>query len=156
MRTKNYRKDTSNWEAIKKRLRADKGGNAKVGFMSDRYGDENENLPVAYVAQLNNEGIGNPHRPFFYHAMQNFVENKNTKRVAADLVGAIAAGGMTKQKAVTTLGKFLKSEIEMSIDNWTEPPNSAKTIDAKGRDDPLRDSFKMVDSVRVEYSQRRR
>lgn len=156
MAIKNYRKDTSSWEAIKKRLRADKNGNAKVGFISDRYGDDNENLPVAYVAQLNNEGIGNPHRPFFYHAMQNFVESKNTKRIAADLVGAIAAGGMTKQRAVLSLGKFLKAEIERSIDDWTDPPNSEKTIEVKGRDDPLRDSFKMVDSVRVEYSQRRK
>lgn len=154
MSKSNYRKNNKPWNIIKDRLKKERRGNAKVGFLSDIYDD---GTPVAQVAMLQNEGLGDfPSRPFFYEAMQKIRKSKNYHQTATTLIAAIAAGNMTKLKASQILGEFLKAELILTIDAWTYPPNSPTTIASKGRDDPLRDTFKMVDSVRVEYSKRRK
>ena len=39
------------------------------------------------------------------------------------------------------------NHMKSVIDEWTTPPNSAATIQRKGKDDPLVDTGKMRDSV---------
>ena len=94
-RSPKYTKDNSVWNDIKRRLRTQKSGNAKVGFMGDKYGAENNYVTVAYVARANNEGWGNPHRPFFYNAMDEVKRSKDYKKTAAYLIARQAEGELT-------------------------------------------------------------
>lgn len=154
-----YTKDNSIWNDIKRRLRTQKSGNAKVGFMGDKYGIENNNVTVAYVARANNEGWGNPHRPFFYKAIDDIRKSADFKKKSAYLVGQQAQGNLTKKEVSETLGEYVKTIIEQTIYDWDEDGGSSTSfshgLDAGDFKRPLIDTTRMVTSVRVKYDKKR-
>lgn len=160
-RSPKYTKDNSVWNDIKRRLRTQKSGNAKVGFLGDKYGAENNYVTVAYVARANNEGWGNPHRPFFYNAMDEVKRSKDYKKTAAYLTAKQAEGEMTKQQVVEALGNYAKILVEETIYKWDEGGlaggSSSYSHDLGSGDfkQPLIDTSLMVNSVKVKYDKKR-
>ena len=144
-----FTKDTSEWSLIKRRLRKDKQSISDVGFFGKRYGVENNNLPVAYIAQINNEGISVPPRPFMYKSISDVKKSKHYKELVVRCIRDIADGRMDRKEANTMLGNYLKAVIEQNIEEWANPSNSPKTILLKGRNDPLIDTGTMLGSVEV-------
>ncbi len=138
-------------KAMQKKLKTLETTSVEVGFFpEDQYGPENENLPVAAVAQMQQLGADKyPSRPFFY----NTVEDRRTLAMIAykmrQLVktrvlstgGHIAAG-------LKEVGEFLAEEVRFSIVDYPGR-NSDAWASVKGFNDPLRYTDKMLNSVKV-------
>lgn len=140
--------------ALLKRLDKLDGMEVEVGFFEeDRYGPENHNLPVATVAAYNEFGTRhNPQRPFmsdtFSESMNQFYMAKGMKNVFLDVL----KGGMATTRLLNTLGKLAGELMEVSIQQYAAMGgNSVETIKRKGgRDTPLIDTGKMIESVRFQ------
>lgn len=146
-------KFTSNkkvWNKMKRRLRNSNDVKADVGYFNTVYTTgKNRGTPVAYIAQLNNEGIGVPARDFFHHSIYEFENTKELKQKATYLMSQVAIEKVTKKEAMKIWGQNLKGIVERSITYWVTPPNHESTIREKGKDDPLRETDLMLNSVKV-------
>ncbi len=140
--------DTKAWQRMKKNLLSGSQQAINIGFFEgSNYVPENDNLPVAAVAQYNEEGIGVPMRSFI---RSGFMLNFNTQMYHGHfrvMMQQIAEGKSTFIKEYSKLGPIFKSDMQEVIQEWDTPPNSFKTIAEKGRDDPLVDTGVMHDSV---------
>jgi hypothetical protein len=138
--------------ALIKRLDKLNGMEVEVGFFEeDRYGPENANLPVATVAAMNEFGTKhNPTRPFmsdtFSDGMNQLFMAREMKRIYLDVI----KGGTAAQRLLISLGKLTVELMQVSIQQYAaQGGNSPSTIKKKnGRDTPLIDSGKMIESVR--------
>lgn len=137
--------------ALLKRLDKLNGVEVDVGFFEeDRYGPENDNLPVATVAAYNEFGtIHNPQRPFmsdtFSDAMSQLYMARGMKAAFLDVL----RGGVASMRLVKSLGEIAAELMKVSIQQYASAGgNSAATIKAKGKDTPLIDTGKMIESVK--------
>ncbi len=138
--------------ALMKRLDKLNGMEVEVGFFEeDRYGPENHNLPVATVAAYNEFGtVHNPQRPFMYdtfsESMNQFYMAKGMKSVFE----GVLKGGTATQRLLNSLGRLSGELMQISIQQYAAMGgNSVETIRRKGgRDTPLIDTGKMIESVR--------
>lgn len=138
--------------ALLARLDKLNGMEVEVGFFEeDRYGPENHNLPVATVAAYNEFGtVHNPQRPFmsdaFSENMSQFYMAKGMKAVFLDALQT----GRAVNRLLNSLGRITGELIQVSIQQYAAAGgNSAATIKKKGgRDTPLIDTGKMIESVR--------
>lgn len=156
MSNKGFTVDNKVWEQMKKNLSKDREKSVDIGyFEEDSYGPENDNLPVAQVAKWNNEGSeNNPMRPFFYtwidqlekRAGKEFVDSVST------YIHLVAMGNLSWEWLYNKIGKEESDKIKDIIKEWSDPPNSASTIAAKGKNDPLIDSEKMLNSTKYKIS----
>lgn len=144
-----YLSDTSSWEQIKKNLMKGRDMNLDLGFFAgSNYGPENDNLPVAQVAQYNEEGTpDNPMRPFMRYFINALKKDKKFGKDVALLVFKVAIGEMTWEQVYAVIGVKLSQDLKKVISDWETPPNSLKTQEEKGRNDPLVWTGKMRDSV---------
>lgn len=149
--------DDSVWRKMRKNLLKGQCLNVKVGFFEDSvYGPENDNLYVAQVAQWNNEGAVNiPMRPFFYVYMQKLQTNSKMVEEMAPYIHQVAMGLMTWTQLYQRLGAELTAELKEVIKQWSTPPNSPFTVALKGKNDPLIDTGKMMESVNYRLGQGR-
>ena len=143
-------KNTAVWDKIKRDL-GRKAPELRIGFFPESsYGSENENLPVAQVAQVaqwNEEGSSdNPPRPFMRVGFGGAMRQGTLDRNIREAVEAIALGNSPRAQ-LTILGPLMVNEMKQSIISWSTPPNSAATIAMKGKNDPLRDTDTMLNSV---------
>lgn len=111
-----------------------------------------DGTPVAQVAAWNNFGtIENggftPPRPFFDDAIR---ENKD--KWADGLGKRLKANGFDVKNAMNRLGEQMRADIVDSINDWTEPPNAKSTIEQKGRNAPLKDTYHMMRSAGYQYN----
>lgn len=127
----------------------------EVGFFEeDRYGPENDNLPVALVAFYNEYGhrAGKfgpvPSRPFMHETFGGKQEQGLIAKEMAKVVEAAIIGRGVPQ-LLRQLGMKIAQMLESAIDDYPGS-NSATTIRRKGFNDPLRDSGKMLESVKFE------
>lgn len=149
MADKGFIADKSVWEKMKKNLLKGQSLAVKVGgFEESVYGEENEYLPVAQVMQWNEEGSEtNPMRPFIrYYIMQLEKEGKMIPALSEQL-NAVAMGSMTWTSLYEIIGKEASEDLKKVVEAWTIPPNSPKTEEVKGRNDPLVDTGFMRDSI---------
>jgi hypothetical protein len=138
--------------ALVKRLDKLNSMEVEVGFFEeDRYGPENANLPVATVAAMNEFGTRhNPTRPFmsdtFSDNMNQLFMARGMKAIFIDVIG----GGNASQRLLATLGRLGAELMQISIQQYAaQGGNSLETIKRKnGRDTPLIDTGKMIESVR--------
>jgi hypothetical protein len=142
--------DKSGYNNLVRRLKNLENVELQWGFFEDaRYGPENNNLPVAFVAQQNMTGFTTPSgfqvppRPFMYD--QIFRIKELTKDVS--LVGQYVLTAKNWYAQLDKIGKRLEEDLKQTIDDWEIPANAAMTIALKGRNDPLVDSGKMLESV---------
>ena len=142
-------KDTRVWDSMKKNLKAGKHLSVNVGFFDEYYGSENNNLPVAYVAKIQEEGLGPPMRPFIRNGfMEDNIKTLSwlTPQVKG-MISAVALGQMSWNQLYQKLGPVFVEIMKKEIEDWTSPMNAPLTIELKGFNDPLIDSGKMLDSV---------
>ena len=142
--------DLSGVKSLKRKVEAMRKTSVEVGFFpEDVYGPENDNLPVAAVAQMQQLGAGNyPSRPFFRNTLADpSVISTLVKSIAFAAKNMLCNNGDIRVQ-LTNVGNYLKYEVEQSIDNY--PGNNSKWwADFKGKDDPLRYTDKMLNSVKV-------
>jgi len=142
--------------ALMKRLDKLNGMEVEVGFFEeDRYGPENHNLPVATIAAYNEFGTRyNPHRPFMSDTFQDNMSQLFMARGMADVFKQVLKGGSALSK-MQTLGNTSAELMKVSIQQYAAAGgNSAATIKLKGgRDTPLIDTGKMLESVKFQINQ---
>ena len=83
-----------------------------------------------------------PARPFFRTMIA-----RDKGRYAGDLAALLEANGYNAKTALGKLGEKVGEELSATIDSWTSPGNAKRTIDRKGKDDPLNESGQMQDTV---------
>jgi len=144
-----YLADTSAWEKMKKNLLQGRSKVIDLGFFPESvYGPENDNLPVATVAMYNEEGTpDNPMRPFMRYFIEALKKDKKFGKEVARLVNQVAIGKLSWNELYAVIGVELKKDLQKVIIGWETPPNSLKTEEAKGRNDPLVWTGKVRDSV---------
>ena len=149
-------KDTRVWEAMKKNLKKGKGVSVNVGFFDEYYGPENDNLPVAYIASIQEEGTDKiPRRSFIRNGfMEDNIKTLSwiTPEVKA-MVSAVALGQLSWNQLYHKLGPVFVEIMKKEIELWQIPMNAPKTVELKGFNNPLIDTGRMLDSVeyRVSY-----
>ena len=141
--------------ALLKRLDQLNGTEVEVGFFEeDRYGPENDNLPVATVAAYNEFGTThNPQRPFMSDAFTDGMSQRKMASLMGDVFEASMKNGMATKRLLNVLGRITGELIEISIQQYAATGgNSPATIKAKGKDTPLIDTGKMIESVRFQIN----
>src|SRR5437870_274763 len=138
--------------ALVKRLDKLNSMEVEVGFFEeDRYGPENHNLPVATVAAMNEFGTKhNPTRPFM---SDTFSDRTNQLLMAVEMRSIyldVLKGGNASQRLMKSLGKLVAEQMQITIQQYAAAGgNSKRTIERKGgRDTPLIDTNKMLESVK--------
>ncbi len=147
--------DTKKLDALIKRVAKVDGTEIEIGFFpEDRYGPENNNLPVAQVAYFNEFGTSlNPTRPFMAQTFEDrnnqFHIAREFKKLAVDLL----SNGRGTRRLLKQVGQMVKEMMQVSIDDYPGS-NSQATIDRKGgRNDPLLDTGKMLESVKFKFKE---
>lgn len=149
-------KDTSMWDAMKKNVFQPNPDELKVGFFPEsNYGPSNDNLPVAQVAQWNEEGTAtNPPRPFMRVGLSGVMKSSEQQVKFKESVQRLVEGKTSFKQEYTLMGKELSSELQNVISRWSTPPNSAKTIEEKGSNDPLVWTGTMLESVKYKIEKK--
>lgn len=134
------------WDEIRYNLAHLHGHGTDVGIFPEA-GAYPDGTPVVNVAAWNEFGTDtNPERPF----MRTTMEENHGKfaRHAERLLRELLRRRMTVDAVLTTLGAIQATAVKKTINDWTTPPNSPRTIAIKGRNDPLVDTRLMRDSVK--------
>lgn len=148
-------KDTRVWDAMKKNLMRGKDFSVNTGFFDEYYGPENDNLPVAQVAQWQEEGTDKiPMRPFIRAGfmIKNIEKQEWLTPAIKHMISNVALGKMTWNQLYHKLGPVFVEIMKKEIELWQIPMNAPLTIELKGFNDPLIDSGKMLDSVEYRVS----
>jgi hypothetical protein len=130
---------------IEKRL--GRGAHVRVGFLENAtYPSLKEggaSLHVAQVAFWNNFGTSRtPARPFF----SDMVERKSP-RWGVSLGNILRKTNYDAERSLALMGEGIKGQLQKSINDWSEPPNSPRTVARKGFNKPLIDTALMLRSV---------
>lgn len=124
----------------------------EVGFFEgDVYGPENDNLPVAQVAAYNNFGTSfNPTRPFMDDTFEDIMYRRYMVRDIKQIFTSVLTNGRSTQRMLRQLGAGIAALMKLTIEEYAAAGgNSHETIKKKnGRDTPLIDTGKMLESVR--------
>lgn len=145
------------WQQMKKRLTALDGIEARVGWFSGHnYGPENNNLPIAQVAQWNEEGTPaagwggpTPSRPFIRSFFIGLKKSKAFRDFMANEIKHYIEGGGTSRHLAQRVGRFVRQGIRETIEKWTYISNATATIELKGFNDPLVETGTMAKAVSV-------
>ena len=139
-------KRTGSLDQALNRLLSSNDMHVKVGVLDNsKYPD---GTSVATVAFKNEYGFKNiPSRPFFRQTIQE------QKKAWALLMQQGFKAGYTLEKCFGLVGTAMQNDIQMSITQWTTPPNAPYTIAKKGFDKPLIDSSLMRDSIKYEIAE---
>lgn len=142
--------ETKKLQSLIKRTNAIDNTEVEVGFWDDRYGPENDNLPVALVAAYNNFGTSfNPTRPFMDDTFEDIMYQAYMARGVKHIFYSVLTNGRSTQRLLRELGATIKELMQLTILQYAaDGGNSQKTIEKKGRDSPLIDTGKMLESVR--------
>ena len=107
-------------------------------------GDSDE---VKEKATNNEFGSGTtPERSFIRSTLDENAERYS--KAAEILIGLMIDGEISKFEALERMGQQIESDIKDKITHLKNPPNSPRTIEAKGSDNPLIDSGEMRASIR--------
>lgn len=129
--------------ASKKTIRANVRKLSQAAF-ENRYGSSSAGLHVAQVAFWQEYGTdaGTPARPF----MQDTV-NRRSPRWGVKLGNILRKNDYDAQLALVLMGELIRAQIRESINNWSAPPNSPRTVAEKKFNKPLIDTAVMIRSV---------
>lgn len=122
------------------------GAHVAVGFLeSATYPSKGTGtgLAVAQVAFWNEYGtIHAPARPFF----RTMIESKSP-RWGIGLGNALRKTNYNARNALAIMGEGIRGQLRQSIRDWSQPPNSPRTVARKGFNKPLIDSALMLRSA---------
>lgn len=148
-------RDTRKLTALIKRMHQLDNTKVEVGFFEeDRYGPENNNLPVALVAYLNEYGHsigpqGVPERPFMHETFEDRMAHFHMARAIRGVFSSAIQDGRLVDRLLKRLGVMVGDMIEVAIIDYPGS-NSPTTIARKGFDNPLQDTDKMLNSVKFQ------
>ena len=145
-----FKVETRKLPALRKRLEQLDGMEVEVGFFEeDRYGPENENLPVAQVAFYNEFGtVHNPTRPFMAETFEDGLVQTYMRKSIKGIFENVLLNGRAVQRLLRELGDGIAEQMMVRILNYPGS-NSRETIERKeGRNTPLRDTEFMMNSVK--------
>ena len=159
--------DTTGLDKLLKRLQILERKEIRWGFFSgSRYGPENDNMYVATIAKLQEDGgrgaTGRviPPRPFFTtQTLRVITPSDHVGSKFLTLLGAAVKSTMTggtDASAYSAVGKHLHDSLQEEIIAWNTPANAPMTIKLKGFDDPLIHTGLMLESVEYKIVQRRK
>jgi len=137
-----------------------------VGFFDDKYGDDNDNLPVAQVAQWQNDGHKAgvsfaPPRPFFTMEFASRVTSNKYKRPMGKMIQQVMDSQLTPHAGCKKLGIGLEMELQDIIEHGDMfKANSQRWADEKRKYmgqyiPPLNFTGKMKESVKYKIVNRR-
>lgn len=145
--------ETGALKALIKRMKALDGTEVEGGFFEeDRYGPEQDNLPVAFVAYMNEYGhsigpIGTPERPFMHETFEGSREQFHMARAMRKVFLSALTDGRSVGRVLKEAGVLVVDLLQAAIDDYPGS-NAPSTIARKGFDDPLRNTGRMLDSVK--------
>lgn len=137
------------WNKLKKRLLKFDQRQIDIGFFrGDKYGLDNDNLPVAAVAFMNDQGTSKvPPRPFMTVDFEKYI-SKSFKGYAATFFKKLLQTNSTAFiKELRKIGQAYETELRDIILRYPGS-NSPRWIEAKGFNDPLYHTGTMVGSVK--------
>lgn len=142
--------DLSGVKSLKRKVETMRKTSVEVGFFpEDVYGPENDNLPVAQVAWFQEKGAEDyPSRPFFSNTVDDKMVMLHLTRAFTTAAKAVLKDGRAIVVQLKRVGEVLKDELEVAIDDYPGQ-NSLSWAAAKGFNDPLRHTSKMLNSVKV-------
>lgn len=147
-----FKVETRKLPALRKRLAQLDGTEIEVGFFEeDRYGPENDNLPVAQVAYYNEFGtVHNPTRPFMEETFESALGQRHMVQMMKQIFTSALTNGRAVKRLLATLGNDVAEQMKTTILHYPGS-NSARTIKKKGgRNTPLRDTEFMMHSVKFQ------
>lgn len=160
LQSKVTKTNKAKWRRIRNKILSASGKVVQVGVFGDRYGPENNNIPVATVFRTQEYGRTEtpaiPPRPAMREGLvQEMREGRTTeaklarrllKQSLRDAVTGrtIAAGNKNLKKS----GEVMQNILKRVIRDWSYPPNAQYTQRLKGRDDPLVDTYRLHDSIK--------
>lgn len=130
------------WKQIKKNIFKMNGAYTAVGWIASESGQDNVNKAV-----WNEYGTrkGVPSRPFM---RRTFDKNKlQTQKLLKKYAKLVMQGKMNNRQALAQVGEIYSSMMKKMIRTGGWPPNSPKTIAAKGSSKPLIDTGEMLNSI---------
>ena len=149
--------DKSPWLALKKSFAKAETLEDRLGWFEDnRYGSDNENLPMAQVAQWIEEGVASkniPPRPYMRVGLDNALKRGANDASFKRIITAVA-NGQDVFKALHREGDSFRQILRQVMLDWDTPPNSPVTIELKGFDDPLIESSELISNVSSKTTKR--
>lgn len=125
------------------------GAGVDVGIFDEDgvHPNSDDGLLISEIAAIQEFGTDDiPARPFL---ATTYEQNRDRYSNQAESVfGGVLRGKLTVDQALQTLGAIQASDVKTTINNWTTPPNSPKTIASKGQNDPLVEDRHMRDAVK--------
>ena len=149
--------DKSVWNNLKKSFAKAEMLEDQIGWQVDAvYGSDNENLPMAQVAQWLEEGVASkniPPRPFmrigFKAALSKGANDASFKRIVTAV-----ANGQDVFKALHKEGDSFRQTLRQVMIDWDTPRNAPTTIELKGFDDPLIETSELISNITSKTTKR--
>jgi hypothetical protein len=156
-----WKDNEKEFDKLLKRMQTLEKKKVDVGFFDTKYGEENNNLYVAQVAQWQEEGTPNiPPRPFIRTGLHSEVVSPKYKHAFSKAMDNVASGTETSANVCERLGAGLQMELSGVIDNGdkfvaNKPDWAAFKQAVTGASSPLVFTGKMRDSVKYKITTRR-
>jgi len=149
--------DKKVWNNLKKSFAKAEMFEDQVGWQADAvYGSDNENLPMAQVAQWQEEGVASkniPPRPFmrvgFKAALSKGANDASFKRIVTAV-----ANGQDVFKALHKEGDSFRQTLRQVMIDWDTPRNAPTTVEIKGFDDPLIETSELISNITSKTTKR--
>lgn len=155
-----FTKDTRKWQAMKKNLRKGKAQINLGWFEGQNYGPDNNNLPMAQVAQWVEEGHANggmfagtitPPRPAIRTMfIPTIAEADEFVKAAIPMIDSVAQGSMTWKKLHEKLAPRLLNLFKYTLKSYNIIPNKPVTVKLKGFNDPWVETGTLIESARFD------
>lgn len=141
--------NTKEWEKLKKRLYRFDSKAFDVGFFrGSKYNSKNNNLQVAEVAWMNDQGTStNPPRPFLTVDFKGYAEKTFPIKAKQIFLMLMFSKDNRYLKHIKELGEEYSFALQEFILDYPGS-NSLRWIEEKGFNDPLYHTGKMVESVK--------
>jgi hypothetical protein len=148
--------DKRQWEKLKRRLLRFDQRKIDVGIFRDaRYGAENDNMQVAEVAYINDQGsVTNPPRPFMTVDFIGHARASFPRRAKQFYMMLLFSSNNAYMKRIEELGEEYAFDLQEIILDYPGS-NSSDWAEAKGFNDPLYHTGVMVESVRHRITKRK-
>lgn len=145
------------WLDLKKSFAKAEMFEDQLGWFEDnRYGSDNDNLPMSQVAQWIEEGVASkniPPRPYMRVGLRGALMKGSNDASFKRIITAVA-NGQDVFKALHREGDSFRQTLRQVMIDWDTPPNAPTTIELKGFDDPLIESSELISNVSVKTAKR--
>jgi hypothetical protein len=149
--------DKSVWNNLKKSFAKAEMLEDRLGwFEENQYGSDNDNLPMAQVANWLEEGVASkniPPRPFMRVGLKAAL-SKGANDASFKRIVTAVANGQDVFKALHKEGDSFRQTLRQVMIDWDTPRNAPSTVELKGFDDPLIETSELISNVTVKTTKR--